>query len=95
MSPLQFDIICKDTQMSSPLNIRNPRAHQLAQELATRRGTTITAVVVGALEAELEREQAKLPLRDRLDALAGRALAMKKPGGRDISEAERDDMWTR
>ena len=81
--------------MASPLNIRNPRAHELALEWASRRRSTITDAVVGALEAELQRERAKRSLSERLDALADRALAMKKPGGRDITEAERDELWTR
>lgn len=81
--------------MASPLNIRNPRAHELARELASRRRTTITEAVVGALEAELKRERSRRSLSERLDDLAERALAMKKPGGRDITEAERDALWTR
>ncbi len=49
--------------MGTILNIRNPRAHELAKELAERRKTGITEVVIQALEHELERERATIPLR--------------------------------
>ena len=79
--------------MATALNIRNSRAHELASQLAALRGTSITDAVIGALEAELERE--KLPLWARLKALSERALAQAGPGGRDVTEEERDAMWTR
>jgi len=37
------------------LQIRNPRAHELARELAKRRSVSITAAVIEALETELAR----------------------------------------
>lgn len=36
------------------LNIKSPRAHQLAQELAAIEGTTLTEAVTTALEAALD-----------------------------------------
>lgn len=81
--------------MASPLNIRNPRAHELAQELASRRRTSITDAVVGALEAELKRERAEQPLEERLIALAEKAWQKAGPNPREVTEAERDEMWTR
>ena len=54
--------------MGTILNIRNPRAHELAKELAERRKTGITEVVIQALEHELERERATIPLAQRLAA---------------------------
>jgi antitoxin VapB len=79
--------------MATTLNVRNPRAHQLASELAARRKTGITEAVVTALENELARDN--IPLAERLKAIAQRGLAQAKPGGRAISEEERDEMWTR
>lgn len=81
--------------MTSPLNIRNPKAHALASKLASLRKISITDAVVGALEAELRREQAEIPLATRLEALANQALAKAGKGGREIGEEERDALWTR
>lgn len=82
--------------MTSPLNIRNPKAHALASKLANLRKVSITEAVVDALEAELRREQAQTPLAERLDALADRALAKAgSRGRREVSEDERDALWTR
>jgi antitoxin VapB len=80
--------------MTSPLNIRNPKAHALASRLASLRKVSITEAVVGALEAELKREQMQTPLAVRLEALADRALA-KAGRGREVGEDERDALWTR
>lgn len=81
--------------MAAPLNIRNPQARELARKLAGLRKISITEAVVGALEAELRREQAQVPLALRLEALADRALAKAGKGGREISEDERDALWIR
>ena len=80
--------------MTSPLNIRNPKAHALASRLASLRKVSITEAVVGALEAELKREQMQTPLAVRLEALADRALA-KAGRGCEVGEDERDALWTR
>ena len=37
------------------LSVPNPRAEELARELASRTGTTMTAAIVGALEEKLGR----------------------------------------
>ncbi|CAN7660692.1 type II toxin-antitoxin system VapB family antitoxin [Bosea sp. LjRoot237] len=81
--------------MTSPLNIRNPRAHALASKLADLRKISITEAVVGALEAELRREQRQIPLAERLEALADQALAKAGKGAREVREEERDALWTR
>jgi antitoxin VapB len=81
--------------MGAPLNIRNPQARELARRLASLRNVSITDAVVGALEADIKRLQAQIPLATRLEALADRALAKAAAGGRSVSEDERDAMWTR
>lgn len=81
--------------MGSPLNIRNPRAHALASQLAAIRRTGITDAVIIALENELRRERESVPLAERLDAIAQRMRERAGPGGRPVSEEERDEMWTR
>ncbi|TCU19238.1 putative transcription factor [Rhizobium sullae] len=45
------------------LQMRDPRAHELAQELAKHRNLSMTEAVISALEAELRRET--LPLAAR------------------------------
>jgi antitoxin VapB len=81
--------------MSTPLNIRDPRARELARELAGRRKTSITAAVIEALEHELAREREAIPLAVRLAKIAERANAHTGPDARTTPDAERDAMWTR
>lgn len=82
--------------MGTPLNIRNPRAHELARELASLRGIGLTDAVIAALENELRREREEVPLAERLDVIAKRMLA-KSPGpiGPPLTREERDAMWSR
>lgn len=44
-----------DTMSGTALNIKNSRTHQLAKELADRRGTSLTKAVTDALAEALER----------------------------------------
>ncbi|WP_181702142.1 type II toxin-antitoxin system VapB family antitoxin [Chthonobacter albigriseus] len=76
-----------------PLSIRDARAATLARDLARRRGTTMTAAIVQALENELKREKEAVPLAERLSALAARAKAMSGPNPRPMSKDERDALW--
>lgn len=76
-----------------PLNIRDPRAHELAKRLAVKRKTTITQVIVTALENELHREREAQPLRDRLDGIARQLRSERGSSGRDMTKDEIDDMW--
>ncbi|MBO6723842.1 MAG: type II toxin-antitoxin system VapB family antitoxin, partial [Roseitalea sp.] len=48
------------------LNIKNERVHRLAKELALKRNSTMTAVILDALESELERDQARSDEAQRL-----------------------------
>lgn len=48
------------------LNIKNERVHQLAKELALKRKSTMTAVILDALESELERDQARSDAAQRM-----------------------------
>jgi antitoxin VapB len=76
-----------------PLNIRDPRASQLARDLAARRGTNMTRAIISALENELTREKAKptLALRVRQISSALMAGAAGKP--HKLTKAEIDAMW--
>ena len=57
------------------LNIKDPRVHELATELARQRGTTATAVVRDALEKEAAKQPKPID-RDRLGALQDKILKM-------------------
>lgn len=75
------------------LQIRDPRAHELARKLAAKRKISMTEAVIEALEAELKRESARTPLAERLAVLANDLKARAGEGGRDMSKEEIDEMW--
>jgi antitoxin VapB len=81
------------TVNAMPLNIRDPRAHALAKQLAARRGSTMTEAIVTALENELRREREQHPLPERLAILARQLRAAAGPNGREMSKDEIDEMW--
>jgi len=75
------------------LQIRDPRAHELARRIAQRRHISMTDAVIEALEAEYRRVSAQLPLAARLNAVADELAALAKPGGREMTKDEIDAMW--
>lgn len=75
------------------LQIRDPRAHELAQKLAEKRGVSMTEAVIDALEAQLERGADEKPLAERLAEIADRLKAQSPGGGRDMTKDEIDEMW--
>ncbi len=75
------------------LQIRNPRAHELARELADRRGVSMTDAVVQALEKALKDERARLPLRERIKPIIDKLHEGAQPGGHVMSKEEIDAMW--
>jgi antitoxin VapB len=61
------------------LNIKAPRVHDLARELAERRGTTLTSAVEAALEEALAREGRPAGrVRKRLDAIARHCASLPR-----------------
>jgi antitoxin VapB len=81
------------TEASMSLNIRDPRAAELARELATRRESTMTAVIIEALENETRREREAVPLAKRLAALAAKAKAQAGKNPQPVTKADRDVLW--
>ncbi|PSJ61610.1 type II toxin-antitoxin system VapB family antitoxin [Pseudaminobacter soli (ex Li et al. 2025)] len=75
------------------LQIRDPRAHELARKLAEKRKVSMTEAVIEALEAELRRESDRTPLPDRLAHIAEELKAKAGQGGRSMSKEEIDEMW--
>lgn len=76
-----------------PLQIRNPRARELARRLAERRGTSMTGAVIDALEAQWRRENQRRSLAERLNEIAADLKSQAGTGGRDMSKEEVDEMW--
>ncbi len=72
------------------LTIRDPRAAALAKQLALARKTTMTRVIVSALESELARDREETPLPRRLRQLAAKARAMAGPNGRLLTKDDID-----
>jgi antitoxin VapB len=75
------------------LQIRDPRAHELASQLAERKKVSMTEAVIAALEAELQRSKEATPLAERLTLIARDLAAQAKQGGRDMNKDEIDAMW--
>ena len=75
------------------LSIRDPRAAELAKQLAARRKTTMTEAIIVALETELKRERESVPLPARLARLAKKARELAGPKGRDVPKEEIDEFW--
>lgn len=74
------------------LQIRNPRARELALQLAAKRKISMTKAVIEALENELTREKGRAPLAERLAAIANDLKAKAGDFGRAVSKDE-IDMW--
>lgn len=75
------------------LQIRDPRARELAERIASARKVSMTDAVIVALEKEAERVREEEPLFIRLKRISEELRATGKPGGRDWTKAERDAMW--
>ncbi|ESW70307.1 MULTISPECIES: type II toxin-antitoxin system VapB family antitoxin [unclassified Mesorhizobium] len=75
------------------LQIRDPRARDLARQLAEKRKIPMTEAVIEALESELQRERERVPLAERLAAISNDLKAKAGSGGRDLTKDEIDEMW--
>ena len=75
------------------LQIRDPRARDLARQLAEKRKISMTEAVIEALESELQREREQVPLAERLAAISNDLKAKAGSGGRDLTKDEIDEMW--
>lgn len=75
------------------LQVRNPRAHELARELATMRGVSMSDAVVQALEQVVKQERARIPLRERIKPIIDKLHEGAQPGGHVMTKEEIDAMW--
>jgi antitoxin VapB len=80
-------------EIAMNLQIRDPRARELAEQLAREQNISMTDAVINALASELQRLNLAKPLADRLALIAEDLAAHSKPGGQDISREEIDAMW--
>lgn len=76
-----------------PLNIRDPRASELARTLAARRGTNMTEAIISALEDALRGERAKMPLSKRASRIASGLTKAARGKSRKVTKVEIDEMW--
>lgn len=75
------------------LQIRDPRARELAKKLAEKRKITMTDAVIQALEGEWRRETDKEPLAARVKRIADDLAGKAGPNRRTMSKDEIDAMW--
>ncbi len=74
-----------------PLNVRSEEVNRLAERLAVRKHVTKTEAVKLALENELRRMDAAIPLRERLRPLQQRVLS-RPATGLDADKAFYDEL---
>lgn len=71
------------------LNIKNPEVHAAAAKLAKLQGTTLTAAVLAALKAELDRCQRKITVEEeirRMELAAKRLSSLPRLDSRSDDE---------
>jgi antitoxin VapB len=81
-----YDVDVYTKAETMPLNIRSEEVNQLAEKLAARTHMNKTAAVKQALEHELRRLDAAVPLRERLRPLQDRVMA-RPATGREADKA--------
>jgi antitoxin VapB len=77
------------------LTIRDKRVHDMARQLAERRGVTMTEAVSQALTRELSEIRQDMTIAERLLDIGRASVAKARPGGKTPSRQDIDDMWTR
>lgn len=71
------------------LYIKNPEAGRLARELARRQNMSITDTIINALQAELAREERRVPptgLAERVKAISRRYSGLPTLDGRSADD---------
>jgi antitoxin VapB len=74
------------------LQIRDPRAREFAEKIAIARGVSMTEAVIDALKKEAGRVVQRESAIEAGRRIAAELRALGKPGGRDWTREERDDM---
>lgn len=76
-----------------PMSIRSPRVEQLTRSLAKKRKTTMTNVLLQALENETRRDENKRELPKHIQEIVDDLRRISKPGGHMMTKEEIDEMW--
>ena len=71
-----------------PLSIRNPRAEQLAREVAAERGESMTQAVIHALEEQLQRIRGRRVATDLFDVIMAVSSRCRALPDQDVRSAE-------
>ncbi|WP_342107556.1 type II toxin-antitoxin system VapB family antitoxin [Methylobacterium sp. SI9] len=77
------------------LSIRDEEVRTLAETVMSKCGApNLTAAIKLALQNEIRRADAAIPLAERIAAIRSRALAKaKNPPQPKLTDAERDALW--
>ncbi len=74
------------------LQIRDPKAREFAATIARARGVSMTQAVVDTLEKEAALVTPQESFWDATQRIQAELAALGKPGGRDWTREERDEM---
>ena len=74
------------------LHIQDPETDTLVREVARLRGEEVTQTIKSVFDAELKRQKAKLPLRERVRPIQDEIASWGKTG-LVADKAFFDDMW--
>ena len=75
------------------LQIRHPKARQLARRIADLRRVSMTEAVVDALAADLARRENRESVAETVTRLHEELRRIGKRGGRDLTKEELDELW--
>ncbi len=75
------------------LQIRNPRARELAKRIARLRNISPSEAAVQSLEATYQQLADEQPLVNRLGVIADELANLAKSGGQVVTKNEIDAMW--
>lgn len=75
------------------LQIRHPKARELARQVAERDGISLTNAVIKALEAEAARRNSQETIEETIERVHADLVRIGKPGGRVMTKEEIDEMW--
>jgi antitoxin VapB len=75
------------------LHIKDERTDGAVRKLAKLKGQTLTLTIREAVERELERERARIPLTERLKPLQERFASLSRSGGRRANKRFFDELW--
>jgi antitoxin VapB len=73
-------------------HIKDPETDQAVRRLAHLKHKSLTATIREAVEHELQRERARIPLIDRLRPIQEQFAALSRPGGQAADKAFFDEL---